>query len=280
MQKRAVAIHDISCVGKCSITVALPIISAAGVECSILPTAVLSTHTGGFEGYTYLDLTDEIMPIAEHWKSIDLKVDAIYTGYLGSFRQIELVEKVIDMFRRPETVVLVDPVMADNGAFYTGFDRAFAAGMRKLCAKADIIIPNFTEAAFLLDEPYNGEELGRDETLALCRRLHEACGCKVVLTGASTSKDNLGAAVFDPAAGTVEYALTDRVDGRQHGTGDVFGSSFLGAYMNGKSLVRSAQIAAEYTRESIDLAFKNGAQSRDGADFEQALPVYLQALQN
>ncbi|MGM9567633.1 MAG: pyridoxal kinase, partial [Clostridia bacterium] len=137
-QKRVLAIHDISCIGKCSLTVALPIISASGAECSILPTSVLSTHTGGFENYTFHDLTDEVEPIVNHWKSLNLQVDAIYTGYLGSFRQIELMKMIFDQFRTDDSLICVDPVMGDAGKLYALFDEDFAKGMATLCGKADL----------------------------------------------------------------------------------------------------------------------------------------------
>ena len=278
MQKRVIAIHDISCVGRCSLTVALPVLSAAGIETSILPTAVLSTHTGGFKGYTFRDLTEDIMPIARHWKSLDLKVDAIYTGYLGSFQQIEMVKEIIDMFRQEDTLVLVDPVMADNGSLYAGFGPEFAAGMLELCKKADIIIPNLTEAALLLSEEYKGEERERSDVEIMLKKLSDTCGCHAVITGVSTSGEDLGAATYDKDSGKVAYSMAQRVHEYYHGTGDVFGSSFLAAYMNGKSLAESASIAAEYTRQGILNAIEDGQEPRYGADFERSIPWLIEAI--
>ena len=154
MQKRVAAIHDISCFGKCSLTVALPIISAAGIECAGIPTAVLSTHTGGFSGYTFRDLTEDIMPVASHWKKEGLTFDAVYTGYLGSVEQIDLVCRAVDTFGTDDMLLIVDPVMADHGKLYGGFPENFPKEMTRLCAKADIITPNITEAAFMVDMPY------------------------------------------------------------------------------------------------------------------------------
>ena len=152
-QKRIAAIHDISCVGRCSLTVALPILSAAGYETSVLPTAVLSTHTGGFTGFTYRDLTEDISPIAAHWQSLGLHFDALYSGFLGSYAQIGLISGLIDTFKKSDTLVMVDPVMADDGKYYSVYSPDMAAGMKKLCAKADIITPNLTEAAFCWISP-------------------------------------------------------------------------------------------------------------------------------
>ncbi|MEL1136668.1 pyridoxal kinase, partial [Desulfitobacterium sp. THU1] len=149
-QKRVAAIHDISCVGRCSLTVALPILSAAGLDTGVLPTAVLSTHTGGFEGFTYRDLTEDIEPISKHWQSLNLKFDALYSGFLGSFEQIDLVADLFKTFREEGTLVMVDPVMADNGVLYSVYSPEMAKGMAKLCSMADIMVPNLTEAAFML----------------------------------------------------------------------------------------------------------------------------------
>jgi len=274
MQKRVLAIHDISCVGKCSLTVALPILSAAGLETSVLPTAVLSTHTGGFTGYTFRDLTDDILPIAEHWKSLDLRVDAIYTGYLGSARQIGLVEQLIGMFRRPGTVVLNDPAMADNGVMYTGFDAAFAKGMAGLCARGDIVIPNLTEAAFMLGRPYT-EACGRAYIEELLRAL-TAMGPRIaVLTGVSFEPGKLGAAVYDAASGKTDYYFDERVEGYYHGTGDVFASAFLAAYLNGKTPGESIRAAVRFTLESIRRTRAAGTENRYGVDFENALPSLI-----
>ena len=171
-QKRVLAIHDISCIGKCSLTVAIPIISAAELECAVIPTAVLSTHTGEFPGYTFRDLTDDIEPICEHWRSFGIGFDAIYTGYLGSAKQISLVRSIIDTFGGEGKTVFVDPVMADAGRLYANFDMAFVSEMRSLCAEADVITPNLTEAAFLLGGEYResgyGEEYIKETLGALC----------------------------------------------------------------------------------------------------------------
>ena len=152
--KRVAAIHDLSGFGKCSLTVALPILSAAGIETSAMPTAILSTNTGGFTGFTYLDTTSEMRPFTKHLESLDIRFDAIYTGFLGSFEQLDIVNEFFGTFKREDNLILVDPVMADNGELYKIFTPDFALGMRKLCEKADIIVPNITEACLLLGETY------------------------------------------------------------------------------------------------------------------------------
>ena len=161
-QKRILAINDISCFGKCSLTVALPILSAAGYEVCPLPTALLSTHTGVFSGYTFKNLDDQMLPITKHWKDSGIEFDAIYSGYLGSFEQLEYVKEIVKNFSGENVTVLIDPVMGDNGRLYSGFDEKFAKGMRDLLKYADIIVPNITEVCFLLDIPYK-ERFSKEE---------------------------------------------------------------------------------------------------------------------
>ncbi|MBE6949530.1 MAG: pyridoxamine kinase [Ruminococcaceae bacterium] len=277
MQKRVVAVHDISCVGKCSLTVALPILSAAGIETSIIPTAILSTHTGGFTGYTFRDLTADIDPIVAHWESLNLKVDSIYTGYLGSFEQLNIVSSLIDRLGK-DALILIDPVMGDSGRLYSGFSAEFAKGMAQLCGKADIIIPNLTEAAFMLGEEYVGSGYDREYIEGLLKRL-AALGCKkVVLSGISFEEKLLGAAAYDAETDTYEYYFREEIPGYYHGTGDVFGSALLSALLNGKSLLETIKIAVDYTVECIRLTHKAGTDVRYGVNFENAIPQLIKAI--
>lgn len=277
-QKRVAAIHDISCFGKCSLTVALPILSATGVECSALPTAVLSTHTGGFTGFTYRDLTADINPIAEHWKTLDLTFDSIYTGYLGSFEQLEIVSKFFDDFRNENSLILVDPVMADNGVLYQSFPPTFPEGMKKLCAKADVIVPNITEAVLMLKEEYKEGPYTEDYIEGLLKKLADLGPKQVVLTGVYFDDKKLGAATYDKETGVVGYALSDRVEGYYHGTGDVFGSALLGALLNGVTLEDATQIAVDFTVQSISWTKAAGTDIRFGVNFEVNLPSLIKAL--
>lgn len=277
-QKRVLAIHDISCVGKCSLTVALPILSAAGLETSIIPTAVLSTHTGGFTGYTYRDLTEDIMAIAKHWQSLDLRVDAFYTGFLGSFEQIELMKEIFAMFKTGDNLVFVDPVMADNGQMYASFAPEFAQGMASLCGQADIIIPNITEACFMVGEKYLEPPYTQGYIEGLLARLAELGPQRVVLTGVDFDGENLGAAAYDKTANKVDYAFAPRIDGYYHGTGDVFGSALLGALLNGKALKDSVRVAVDYTVDSIKRTKEAGTDVKYGVDFERGLPQFIAAL--
>ena len=276
--KRVAAIHDISGFGKCSLTVALPIISAAGIEVSVLPTAVLSTHTGGFTGFTYRDLTEDILPITEHWKSLNIRFDAIYTGFLGSFEQLDLVTKFFETFKTKDNLIMVDPVMADNGTLYGIFSPEFPLGMRKLCEKADIIVPNLTEAALLTGEPYHPGPYSQSYIEDMMKKLSATGPQKIVLTGVYFNDEELGAAAYDAASGEIAYYLEKRVPGYYHGTGDVFGSALLAALLNGFPLNESMAIAVRFTVSSIQKTAQAGTDIRFGVNFEQTIPEFLKDL--
>lgn len=278
-QKRVAAIHDISGVGKCSLTVALPIVSAAGAECSVMPTAVLSTHTAGFSGFTYRDLTEDIKPITAHWKQLGLHFDAIYTGFLGSFEQIDLVRQAFSELADPDTLIAVDPVMADNGALYPIFDESFPPAMRKLCEHADLIMPNLTEAAFMLGRPYQEGPYTKEYIEELLKALAAAIPAKnIVCTGVYFDEKELGAAAYDTKSGQIHYVMGERIPGGYHGTGDVFGSALVGALMNEKTLAEAVRIAIDFTVASIKWTKQAGTEMRYGVNFEANLPGYIKAL--
>jgi len=276
--KRVAAIHDISGFGKCSLTVALPVISAAGIETTVLPTAVLSTHTGGFTDFTYRDLTEDIQSIADHWKSLNINFDAIYTGFLGSFAQLELVEHFFDTFKTSHNLILVDPVMADNGELYKIFSPDFAIGMRHLCTKADIIVPNLTEATLLLNEPYNPGPYTETYITNILKKLSDLGVEKVVLTGVFFDDQKLGAATYDADSGEIAYALANRIPGYYHGTGDLFASALLGALLNEFCLHEAANIAVRFTTSAIQKTADAGTDIRFGVNFEQSIPEFLKDL--
>lgn len=277
-QKRAVAIHDISCFGKCSLTVALPLISACGVETAIMPTAVLSTHTGGFTGFTYRDLTSDLMPIAEHWKKYDIGFDAIYTGFLGSFEQIEIVKKIANQFKSDSNFLLVDPAMADNGKMYSLFNMEFAKAMGSLCAQADIIVPNFTEAVFMLGEEFVEGPYTKEYVEGLLKRLAAMGPSKVILTGVYFDDKELGSACYDKTTGEIHYALLPRLEGLYHGTGDVYASVVCAALLNGFSLEKAAETAVWYTHGCIERTLKFTPEVRYCVDFERGLPSLAKRL--
>lgn len=271
MQKRVVAVHDISCFGRCSLTVALPVLSAVGIETSIIPTAILSTHTGGFTDFTFRDLTDDILPIAEHWKSLNIEFDAIYTGYLGSFRQLDIVSKLFDMYSEKGALVFVDPVMADSGKLYTPFTQDFQKGMAKLCSKADVIIPNITEAVMMLGEEYCDGPYTKDYIEDLLKKLIGLGPKKVVLTGVYFDNNQVGAATYDGLTNKVSYVLSDRIPGYYHGTGDVFASALLGTLLNDCDLYTAAKVAVNYTTDSIRRSYNDKTDVRFGVNFEYGL---------
>ena len=275
--KKVLTVQDISCVGQCSLTVALPIISACGIETAILPSAVLSTHTAGFTGYTFRDLTDDIPAIVDHWEKEGITFDAIYTGYLGSARQIALVK---DMFARlctPDCIKITDPAMADGGKLYPCFDEAYAKEMATLCGEADIAIPNITEAALMTDMPYIGAGYDEEYIRALMEKVLALGAKTVVLTGVSYKGDQLGVAVLSRGDDKISYYFHERLAKSCHGTGDIYASAFVGALVRGKSPLAAAKIAADFT-----LAAMKATQGDDthwyGAKFEKALPLLIKEL--
>ena len=277
MQKRAAAIHDISCFGRCSLTVALPILSAAGIETPVIPTAVLSTHTGGFTGYTYRDLTDDIRPVVDHWASLDLEFDAVYTGFLGSIEQIGIVTECFELIKASSKkkgrgpLVVVDPVMADDGKLYSIFPKDFPKEMRGLCMKADVIVPNLTEAALLLDIPYHEGPHTQKEIGDMLTALSELGPKQVVITGVSYDGARLGAASFDARTGKAAYASEARIDPMYHGTGDVFASVLTAALVYGIELDKACEAAVRFTVDSIARTKAAGTDRRFGVDFESGL---------
>ena len=277
-QKRVACIHDISGIGKCSLTAAIPIISAAGIEAAVMPTAVLSTHTGNIQGFTYRDLTEDLMPFAAHWKSLGVTFDGIYSGFLGSTEQVDIVTSFIDEFKTEKTVVVVDPAMADGGEMYKTFDESFAKEMARLCKKADIIVPNLTEAAFLLGENYLEPPYSREYIENIIRRLINLGPSMVVLTGVSFSDNETGFAVCEKD-GEVFYGFSENYPGIYYGTGDIFASALTGSYLNGKSIYESAEIALEFTCSAIKRTYEAGTDTRLGVNFEKGLCDYGRKMQ-
>lgn len=277
--KRIVSIQDISCVGKCSLTVALPIISAMGVECGILPTAVLSVHTA-FKSFTFDDLTDQIEPVSESWLENDIDFDAIYTGYLGSFEQLELVSAFFDRHKKDDTLVFVDPAMADNGKLYTGFTPEFARAMGSVvCAKADIIDPNITEAAFMLDAEYKANgEYDEDYIKELLQGLVQLGSKKAVLTGVSLEPGKCGVYGLDGETGEYFSYFNEMVDAHFHGTGDIFSSTAVGALMNDLPLDKALSVAADYTVACIKATISHDDHNFYGVDFEAEIPYLLKLI--
>ena len=274
---RILTIQDISCVGKCSLTVALPIISAAGVEAGVLPTAVLSTHTQ-FAKFTFCDLTDEIQKISDTFFELGIKFDALYTGYLGSFEQLSLVENFINDFKGRDTFVLIDPVMADHGKLYTGFTEEFTRAMAGLCAKADLVVPNITEAAFMLGIPYN-PNYDEDYIRSLLKQL-TTLGCpRAALTGISFNDYEIGVYYYDSTTDSYFKYFNEKLPVAYHGTGDTYASAALGAIMRGISIEDSLAIAVDFTLEAMKKTEEDPNHRFYGVNFESALPYYIKRIE-
>lgn len=273
--KRILTIQDISCVGQCSLTVALPILSAAGHETCILPSAVLSTHTAGFSGYTVRDLTEDLPGITAHWRKEGIRFDAIYTGYLGSTEQINDVKEIFRTCAAEGCVTIVDPAMADNGKLYPAFDQAYVEQMKTLAFQADIILPNITEACLLTGWPYQ-EQYDEAYINGLLDRLQAAGAKTVVLTGVSYNPETTGVLVMEGESR--RYYAHKRYAKGCHGTGDVYASAFVGAYVRGKSAYAAAKIAADYTLRCIELTRPDPTHWY-GVKFELALPDFIRMLE-
>lgn len=269
LMKRILTVQDISCVGKCSLTVALPIISAFGIEAAILPTATLSTHTA-FSGFTFHDLTDDIEPILRHWQDQKIGFDGIYTGYLGSSRQIDL---VLDIFRDfgAGKLKFVDPAMGDNGKLYTGFDREFAREMARLCAAADIIVPNLTEACFMLGKPYIAEGYSEEYIKDILVSLTDMGAKIAVLTGIGFSPDMLGCYVYDSETGEFFCDYNERKAQSFHGTGDIFASVCFSEMIKGRTPEEASATAADFVCDCIDATVNDETPIWYGVHFEKVL---------
>ena len=265
--KRILTIQDISCVGQCSLTVALPILSACGVETAILPSAVLSTHTAGFKGYTFRDLAEDMPSITDHWVKENIKFEGIYTGYLGSAKQVDYVLDIAKRTLNTSGLLIVDPAMADNGKLYPGFDDEYVKAMIKLSVNADYIIPNITEACFLTGVEYK-EVYDKAYIDNLIDTLIKV-GCKnVILTGVSYKEGKTGVVVFED--GKYNYYEHEKLPNSCHGTGDIYASAFVGSFIRGKSAVEASKIAADYTVDCIKATSQN-KEHWYGAIFEPVL---------
>lgn len=277
--KRVITVQDISCVGKCSLTVALPVISAMGVEACVLPTAVLSTHTA-FKGFTFRDLTADISAITSHWKQEKIGFDAIYTGYLGSFEQIELMHSLIADFGGGSTRVIVDPCMGDNGVLYSGFTPDFAKAMAGLCSKADVIVPNLTEASFMLDVPYVAAGYTKEYIEDLVQKLAGLGSRRVVLKGVSFDDKKIGIVSYDSQNQKISWYFHERMPHSFHGTGDIFASVLTGALVRGFELQDACRLAADFVVEAIRATLSHKDYNWYGVDFEAAIPMLVNRLSN
>ena len=265
---RIAAIHDLSCFGRCSLTIALPVLSAMGCQCCPLPTALLSAHTG-ISGFTFLDTTDEMRRISAHWSQLSLHFQAIYTGFLGSAPQINLVEDFLRRFHAPDTLLVMDPVMGDHGTPYKTCTPALRQGLRALVAQADVITPNLTEAAILLDIPYHESQTA--DASELVRALSLQGQRSVVLTGYAAAPGQVGALCYDRDTRQVEAVQTARVPQDFPGTGDLFASVLTGALTRGAPLLQAARTAVDFVGSCVARSVAEGAGEAEGVDFEPLL---------
>lgn len=270
-QKRLVTVQDISCLGKCSLGAAMPIISAFGIETVVLPTAVLSTHTGGFEGYTFKDMTDQMPKITAHWRSVGIEFDAMYSGYFGNDKQLEIVSNFFDEFRTNSTLVFIDPVLGDEGRLYTGFDGAFVDKMRDFCRHADVITPNITEAAFLTGMPYR-DACDEKYAVKMAQSLSDTGAKLIVITGVSEGGKS-GAVCLDAESGKTFSYYRSKIEGVYYGTGDIFASALCGALTSGAAFERSLRLAVDFVHAGIVNTQDEREKFFYGIKFEQSLSM-------
>lgn len=274
MYMRILTVQDISCVGQCSMTVALPILSACGFETCILPSAVLSTHTGGFEGFTVRDLSEDFPAIIDHWEKEKINFDAVYTGYLGNMDHVRHVIRIANTLKTHGGKMIVDPAMADGGKLYYGFDGDYVNAMRELCTKADIILPNITEACLLAGEDYT-ENYDTEFISNLLKKLYQRLGCTVVLTGVSYREDETGIAIYD--GDFEQYYRHKRISQNFHGTGDIYSSVFVGVYLNERDIYKAVKTAADFTLRCIENTVGDDKHWY-GVKFEPVLPQLINSL--
>lgn len=274
---RILTVQDVSCVGQCSLTVALPILSAMGVETAIIPSAVLSTHTGGFSGFTFRDLTEDLPPIMKHWQKENIRFDAFYTGYVGSPTQLTYISDIIANTAKEDSLVIIDPVMGDKGKLYTGFSSDFPAKMAQFCGKADVILPNLTEASFMLNEKYVEDHHTKEYIEDILHKLLKLGAKNALLTGVSLEEGKVGIATLNGKTGEVSYYFRDFIGGAFHGTGDVFASSFTGALVRGYSLEEAGKVAVDFTVKAIECTVDDPSHWY-GVKFEKALPFLMRRL--
>lgn len=277
-QKRVAAIHDLSGVGKCSLTVALPILAAAGIECCPIPTAVLSTHTGGFKNFTFCDLTSQILPIANHWAAEKFEFNAVYTGYLGSVLQVETLQQAVQKIGK-NAMLIVDPVMGDNGELYHSFTPEFPLKMRDLCKMADVITPNITEACFLLGVPFLPPPHTESYIETLVHGLGKLCSGQVVLTGVEFKKNSLGAVLYSAKTKQLFHYAGEKLQGSYPGTGDVFASTLTAGLVSGMSAERAVKFAVDFTGRALKTTVQKYPDLWYGVAFEDELDYFIKQVQ-
>lgn len=278
-QKKIALINDLSCVGRCSLSVAMPIISACGFESIPLPTGILSAHTE-FDGYVCEDFTDKLTPFTEHWKNLGVRFDCICTGYLASLEQAEKIKRFLLDFKKSDTILIVDPVMGDNGRFYSRIDESFISEMRFLCSLADVILPNVTEAQMLCGDDFTEPPYSHSQISELLMKLSQTGAKRIVVTGIESESHpgQIGCAIYDAFGGNANLFFSPKTEGNFPGSGDVFAASFAASFMSGKSFADSVQIAMGFTGESVAKTELAGTERRYGLQFETQIPNLIKAV--
>ncbi|MGX7420001.1 pyridoxamine kinase [Carnobacterium gallinarum] len=280
MQKKVLAVHDLSGIGKVALTVTLPILSILKIESCVLPTALLSTHTGGLGQNTYLDLTDEMKKIIHHWETLNMRFDGIYTGYLGNPKQIDLVLEAIDQMQGSDCPIIIDPVMADSGKLYRGFAVDYPEQMKRLCQKATIIMPNLTEASLLLNEPYVEGPYTKGYIEGLMRKLSQLGPKNIILTGVYFDESEIGAASYDRQTDEIQYVLNQKFPGHYFGTGDILASIVTGLTLSNVALHEATKVAVDFVGAAIQQTITDEKDPKFGVSFEGELPSLLPYILN
>ena len=277
--KRVAAIHDLSGFGRASLTAIIPTLSSMGVQVCPLPTAILSNHPGGFDHYSFVDLTDTMEEYIDHWKRLNLTFDCIYSGFLGSVRQIEIVAGFLDHFGGEDTLAVVDPVMGDNGRLYSSMKPEITEEMKKLVGKADIITPNFTEAAFLLGEPYR-EEITDEEVKAWLLRLSEMGPRTVIITSVpgrrvtgQVQSEDTNVIAYDRPGNAFWKVGCRYIPAFYPGTGDTFTSVIIGSLLQGDSLPVAIDRGVQFISQCIKASYGFDYPRREGVLLEKELDI-------
>lgn len=273
---KVATVQDLSGYGRCALTVAIPILSVMGIQVCPIPTAILSTHTGGFGKPVFEDLTQLIDGFIEHWKCLDLQFDALYSGFLGNEEQINQVMSLFATFKNEKTFTLVDPVMGDGGKLYSTYNEVMQHKMKDLVSVADIVTPNLTEMYFLLDRPYTEEALSKEQILELMEQLAALGPKKVVVKGITTLENQKVNVAYDQIDGSYWLLPYEEIPMSYPGTGDAFASVLVGALMKGISLKDGVEKAANFVRKAVEVTSKAGTDSRAGILLEGILSELIE----
>ncbi|MDD4839733.1 MAG: bifunctional hydroxymethylpyrimidine kinase/phosphomethylpyrimidine kinase [Clostridia bacterium] len=268
MNKRILTIQDFSSVGRCSLTVAIPIISALGHEVIGLPTALLSTQTSGITGFTFNDLYSNMLPSYDHWKSLGIKFDCLYTGFLGTLDCVDTTIKIAKDLKNSGTIIAIDPAMAEDGKLYKIFDKKYYERMVELCKLSDIFMPNFTEGKMLAGLSMELEPNKENANMIL--NILNSNGFKTVILSGIEDDELCGVATLND--GMITFQMNKRFPEYIHGAGDVLSSVFIGEISRGKGIEQAAQIAVDFVYECINISVEENFDPRFGLNFERIIP--------